>query len=370
MQNSVVPVGALGPNDIVEYGERFVNNYISLKNFIDLRFNKMRNDDENEELYYGKDDTVYSVEATFRIGTEKDDFDTNKIISTLQSINTEEDLTRIFDRAFDTENERYDVSGHLGNVNFPEYHFTYYIEKLFAITLLSNNLFVQTLHYGIHNLLQDRKDNLIQHGRMFNLIKLYIYGIFTTLENERVISELFDKNLINKLSDILANENFSENFYENTLIMYNKLYGYHPNLNSVKVHYIFLFSLFLLSCFNIKAICETREMSNTMLTTNRNYIERYHGLLSNEINPENFNLVVEMFEEKINNTISNNPLFRVLIPQDFNHLKNLLIVIGVDKTYFQKYFRILNHKSMIGSTNLLVHLLEETYYHSVHATSH
>ncbi len=361
----------INPMRIDQYCNRAIGIYENRIGRLQERFKAMRFDDEDEDLYYGENDTEYSVEATFRIGTEDDEPDMEKVHTTLSKINSAEELKAIFAKSFDTENDRYEVYKHLGDDEFPEYHLTFYIERLFANLLLCKyfddgeqtplskyeTIKIKMFYFLIHLVMIKRSQNRITEEN-FNLSMTNLVSSIFNLSNNRIIYEIADKGYLPVVVEAIKNENFSERFYEYTLHMFEKLYKC-KGISSLNYHYILIFGDFIFTCFNTKRFYEIQRAGELPhLFEVVEYVNRYRNVMTNSINRDNYHILYEMILDKFRRKVLPEDCYTSLLPISLVNLHFILRTYELDYTYFQTYLRVVEHKT-IQFTSLTNDILME-----------
>ncbi len=372
MERSIVMHNQEGinPQRINDYCNRAIGIYENRIRVFHERFEVMRFDDENEYLFYGENDTEYSIEATFRIGTEKDEPDMKKVYETLSRVNSAEELKAMFAKSFDTENDRYEVSKHLEDEEFPEYHLIYYIEQLFAHLLLSKyfdeeeqtplskfeRIKIKIFFYFIHVLMIQYSRSIISfeifNGSIINMVT----SIFN-LSNNRIIYEIIERGYLPVVVEAIVNENFSDKFYEYILHMFEKLYKC-QGISSLKYHYILIFGDFLFSCFDTKGIYDIQRVNEVNLTNTIEYVNRFRNVMTNTITSDNYQILYEMIVDKFKKEVLDYDCYTSTLPPSFEKLEFILRTYDLDYTYFQTYLRVVQHKT-IQFTNLTNDIMME-----------
>ncbi len=326
--------------------------YVSSKrdyenNLLSERFDEMRFNDESVLFSNRYDETVYSVESIYRIGTEDYEADIDTVRLILAKITNPIELKNIFEEVFNSENDRYEVGVHLADSKWPEYQFTFYIEKLFANTLFSDDYIIQICNFSIHRLLYNYNKNLVTKEDLVIFIKNNVSIILNSIDDE-IIKEIKSKNLLISLSEILANELCSSPEY--ILEMFEILYKNQGV--SLFLHHAIIFNNYLIKFFNINGFYETKRLGESNIPFTIEYINRFRSIMTNQLTAENYGELQIMMEDKINRKISEHPFYKSIIPKNYENFQSLMGYYGLDYTYFQTYLKIVEHK-LIQGTNLL-----------------
>ncbi len=326
--------------------------YVSSKrdyenNLLSERFDEMRFNDESSLFFNRQDDTIYSVESIYRIGTEDFEANMETVRTTLAQITNADELNRLFEKAFDGQNDRYEVETHLDDSEWPEYQFTFYIEKLFANTLFSDDCVQQICNFSIHSMLYNYSKNLVTKENLVTVIKSDISLILSKIDDE-IIREIKSKNLLISLAEILANELCLSPEY--ILEMFEILYKNQGV--SLFLHYAIIFNNYLIKFFNIKAFYETNRLDESQIPFTIEYVNRFRSIMINQLTAENYGDLQIMMEDKINRKISEHPFYKTIVPKNYEIFQSLMGYYGLDYTYFQTYLKIVEHK-LIQGTNLL-----------------
>lgn len=321
---------------------------------LEERFDEMRNNDESRLFYNREDETVFSVESIFRIGTEDEEANIETVREILAGLTNAEELKKMFEKSFDGENERYEVHEHLNDEEWPEYQFTFYIEKIFANVLFSDDYVQRLCILYIHRILCDYSKNKITKENLIISMKNFVLQIIKMM-NDEIIQGIKTKGLLEPLSEILTNELCQNPEY--ILEMFEILYK-NKSAQSLYYHHVMVFINFVIKYFNINAFYNADRLNESQIPITIEYINRFRNIMVNQITAENYGELKIMIEDKINRKISEQGFYKSIIPYEFSTFQTHMAFVGLDYTYFQTYLKTIEHKLITG-TSLVQHFTME-----------